>query len=112
MKKTRNIIIGFFFAYFWVCALINPFNPWDKAQANDQLTGHIITEVVKGNQKQMMEVLEKELETLAYKYTIELTQILQKNLPNILEFIAADIRLKADEIRKCELLKGSSNGCI
>ena len=112
MKKTRKIIIGFFIAYFLVCALINPFNPWDKAQANDQLTGHIITEVVKGNQKQMMEVLEKELETLAYKYTIELTQILQKNLPNILEFIAADIRLKADEIRKCELLKGSSNGCI
>ena len=40
--------------------LINPFNPWDKAQANDQLTGHIITEVVKGNQEEMLKVLEKE----------------------------------------------------
>ena len=112
MKKTKTLIIGFFIAYFWVCALINPFNPWDKAQANDQLTGHIITEVLKGNQEEMLKVLEKELETLAYKYTIELTQILQKNLPNILDFIAADLRIKADEIRKCEELKGSSNGCI
>ena len=36
----------------------------------------------------------------------------ESRLPDILEGIAAELRLKSDEKLKCELLKGSPNGCI
>ena len=42
---------------------------------------------------------------LAYQFSLEMVDVLEKHLPNILESIAAEIRLKADSKYKCELLK-------
>ena len=42
---------------------------------------------------------------LAYQFSLEMVDVLEKHLPNILESIAAEIRLKADSKYKCELLE-------
>ena len=95
-KKIKGLLIIFFGAYFYVCALINP------VKANDQLVG---------NTEQMVKVLEKEIQAIAHIFAVEMITVLEANLPQILEGIAADMRLKADEAYKCELLKGSGNEC-
>ena len=56
--------------------------------------------------------MEQELEKLAHQFTIEMIVVMQKYLPSILDGIASDLRMKSDEKYKCELLKGSANGCI
>ena len=42
---------------------------------------------------------------LANQFSLEMVDVLEKHLPNILESMAADLRLKADSKYKCELLK-------
>ena len=78
-----------------------------SVQANDYNTaviGHIITQKVQGNNVDTS-VLEGELQKLAYLYALEMVDVIEKHLPNILEGIAADIRMKADSEYKCSLLK-------
>ncbi len=78
-------------------------------KANDYNTaviGHIITQKVQGNSVDTS-VLEAELEKLAYNFALEMTSVLEKQLPNILESIAAELRSKADSKYKCQLLKNS-----
>ena len=105
-KKIKGLLIIFFTTYFYVCALINP------VKANDQLVGHVITQVSKGNTEQMVKVLESEIQAIAHIFAVEMITVLEANLPQILEGIAAKMRLEADRKYKCELLKGSPNGCI
>tara|TARA_B100001964_G_C14093411_1_gene535867 strand:+ start:607 stop:936 length:330 start_codon:yes stop_codon:yes gene_type:complete len=79
------------------------------AKANDYNTaviGHIITQKIQGNSVDTS-VLEAELEKLAYNFVLEMTSVLEKHLPNILESIAAELRSKADSEYKCQLLKNS-----
>ena len=78
-----------------------------SVQANDYNTaviGHIITQKVQGNNVDTS-VLEAEMHKLAYQFSLEMVDVLEKHLPNILESLAAEIRLKADSKYKCELLK-------
>ena len=78
-----------------------------SVQANDYNTAvvaHIIKEKISGNNVDTS-VLEAEMNKLAYQFSLEMVDVLEKHLPNILESIAADIRLKADSKYKCELLK-------
>ena len=105
-NKIKGLLVIFFATYFYVCALINP------VQANDQLVGHVITEVVKGNTEGMVKVMESEIQAIAHIFAIEMISVLEANLPQILEGLAADIRVNGiDNAYKCELLKGSKNGC-
>ena len=105
-KKIKGLLIIFFTTYFYVCALINP------VKANDQLVGHVITQVSKGNTEQMVKVLESEIQAIAHIFAVEMITVLEANLPQILEGIAADIRVNGiDKNYKCELLKGSGNEC-
>jgi hypothetical protein len=105
-KKIKGLLIIFFTTYFYVCALINP------VKANDQLVGHVITQVSKGNTEQMVKVLEKEIQAIAYIFAVEFISVLEASLPEILEGIAAEIRVNGiDQAYKCELLKGSGNEC-
>ena len=79
------------------------------AKANDYNTaviGHIITQKIQGNNVDTS-VLEAELEKLAYNFALEMTSVLEKHLPNILESIASELRSKADSEYKCQLLKNS-----
>ena len=79
------------------------------AKANDYNTaiiGHIIKENISGNGVDTS-VLEAELERLTYNFALEMTSVLEKHLPNILESIASEMRLKADHEYKCKLLENS-----
>jgi len=78
-----------------------------SVQANDYNTAvvaHIIKEKISGNNVDTS-VLEAEMNKLAYQFSLEMVDVLEKHLPNILESLAAEIRLKADSKYKCELLK-------
>ena len=75
-------------------------------QKNTAVIGHVITQKIQGNNVDTS-VLEAEMQKLVYNFTLEMTGVIEKHLPNILEGIAADIRLKADSQYKCSLLKDS-----
>jgi hypothetical protein len=78
-----------------------------SVQANDYNTaviGHIITQKVQGNNVDTS-VLEGELQRLMHLYALDMIDVIEQHLPNILEGIAADIRMKADSKYKCSLLK-------
>ena len=78
-----------------------------SVQANDYNTaviGHIITQKVQGNNVDTS-VLEGELQRLMHLYALDMIDVIETHLPNILEGIAADIRMKADSEYKCSLLK-------
>ena len=44
-----------------------------------------------------------------HKSTLDMIKLIESRLPDILEGIAAELRLQSDEKLKCELLKGSPN---
>ena len=73
---------------------------------NTAVIGHVVKETVSGNGVDTS-VLEAEMQKLAYNFALHMTDVLEKNLPVILESLAAEIRMNADSKYKCELLKGS-----
>ena len=77
------------------------------AKANDYNTAviaHVIKENVSGNGVDMS-VLESEMQKLAYNFALQMTDVLEKNLPAILESLAAELRQNADSKYKCSLLE-------
>ncbi len=75
------------------------------AKADDYTTAttaHIITQtVIKDGDIDHKKVLSSELERLLHRLAIELTFVMQEHLPEILEGIAAEIRVnKIDKIYK------------
>ena len=78
-----------------------------SVQADDYNTaviGHVVKETVSGNGVDTS-VLEAEMQKLAYNFALQMTDILEKNLPVILESLAAELRMNADSKYKCSLLK-------
>ena len=73
---------------------------------NTAVIAHVIKEKVSGNGVDMS-VLENEMQKLAYTFALEMTDVLEKHLPQILEGLAQEIRMNADSTYKCELLKDS-----
>ena len=71
---------------------------------NTAVVAHIIKEKISGNNVDTS-VLEAEMHRLAHLYALEMVDVIEKHLPNILESLAAEIRLKADSKYKCALLK-------
>ena len=53
--------------------------------------------------------MEQEIEKLAHKFMIDSVTILQAYLPQIIEGIAADLRLQLDEKYKEQILNGENN---
>ena len=68
------------------------------------VVAHVIKENISGNGVDMS-VLEAEMNKLAYTFALEMTSVLEKHLPSILESIAAELRMNADSKYKCSLLK-------
>jgi len=87
-----------------------------KEAKSDEYTkaviGHVVTQKITGQNIDSSKLMEQELERIAHQFTIEMIVVMQKYLPSILDGIASDLRMKSDEKYKCELLKGSANGCI
>ena len=77
---------------------------------NKAVIGHIITQKVQGNNVDTS-VLEAEMQKLMYNFATEMTFVVQKHLPYILEGIAAEMRQNADKVSKCKLLEGGSYEC-
>ncbi len=105
MKKVIFIIVILF---VWICGLL-AFNP-TIAKANDYnsaVVGHVITETIKGTDIDHAAILESEMEKIMYALAVEMSLIMQKHLPFILEGLAKEIRDKSDLAFKCELLKDS-----
>ena len=75
------------------------------AQADDYNTAvvaHVIKENISGNGVDMS-VLEAEMAKLAYKFSLEMTSVVEKHLPLLLESIAKELQMKADEMYKEEI---------
>jgi len=76
------------------------------AKADDKNTaiiGHIITQVIQNNEMDHAEVLTNEIEKLIHQFSIEMTEVILQNLPNILDSISAQLRQKLDKKYKCSL---------
>ena len=76
-----------------------------QAKADDYNTAviaHVIKENISGNGVDMS-VLEAEMAKLAYKFSLEMTSVVEKHLPFILESIAKELQMKADEMYKEEI---------
>ena len=69
---------------------------------NKAVVAHVIKENISGNGVDMS-VLEAEMAKLAYQFSLEMTGVIEKHLPSILESIAAELRMKADEMYKKEI---------
>ena len=69
---------------------------------NKAVVAHVIKENISGNGVDMS-VLEAEMAKLAYKFSLEMTSVLEKYLPSILESVAQELRMKADEKYKEEI---------
>ena len=107
MKKL--IIINIL---FWALCIFIPMQV--KADPKTEATvGHVISETINGSDIDISYIMEKELEAIAHQFVIESISILQAYLPAILDGVAADLRLKADENYKCKLLEngGMNDGC-
>lgn len=84
------------------------------AKANDYNTaviGHVVSETIKGTDIDHTALLEAEVSKLAHQFALQMTFVMQQHLPQILEGLAADIRLKADNKYKCSLLEGGTYEC-
>ena len=71
---------------------------------NTAVVAHEIKEKVSRNGVDTS-VLEAEMQKLAYNFSLEMVSVLEKNLPSILESLAAQLRQNADSEYKCKLLE-------
>ena len=69
---------------------------------NKAVVAHVIKENISGDGVDMS-VLEAEMAKIAYQFSLEMTSVLEKHLPSILESIANELRMKADEKYKKEI---------
>ena len=91
----------FLLAVLWLG--LNAFADSVKAdEYNKAVVAHVIKENISGNGVDMS-VLEAEMAKIAYKFSLEMTSVLEKHLPSILESIANELRMKADEKYKKEI---------
>ena len=69
----------------------------------ESIVGHVITQVIQGNDMDHAEVLSNEMAALMHKYSIEMTTVLLQYMPNILDSISAQLRQELDKQYKCSL---------
>ena len=76
------------------------------AKADDKtsaIIGHVITQVIQGNDMDHAEVMGNELASIVHKYSIEMTTVLLQYMPSILDSISAQLRQELDKKYKCSL---------
>jgi len=69
---------------------------------NTAVVARVIKENIRGDGVDMS-VWGAEMQKLAYKFSLEMTSVVEKHLPVILESIAKELRMKADEMYKKEI---------
>ena len=97
MKKL--ILLGL---VIWLS--LNAFANSVKADTKtESIVGHVITQVIQGNDMDHSEVLTNELNALMHKFSIDIMETLLQNMPNILDSISAQLRQELDKQYKCSL---------
>ena len=75
-----------------------------KAETKTEtIIGHVITQVIQGNDMDHTEVLTNELNALMHQFSIDIMETLLQNMPNILDSISAQLRQELDKQYKCSL---------
>ena len=97
MKNT--IIIALLIVNVFIWSSVSKADDYNTA-----VVGHVIKETVSCDGVDTS-VLEAEMAKLAYNFALQMTDILEKNLPVILESLAAELRQNADSEYKCKLLE-------
>lgn len=104
----RKSVFAFYLILFYIWSF-SIFNAVKADEYNKVVIGHIMSETLKGSDIDTTSILENELEKLAHKFVIDSISILQAYLPQILEGVAADLRLQTDKKYKEELLNGENS---
>lgn len=76
---------------------------------NTAVIGHVISETIKNTDIDTSYIMEQELEKLAHKFVIDSIYIIQAYLPEILDGVVTDLKLKTDQKYKEELLNGENS---
>ena len=97
MKKLIFIL-----AVLWLglSAFANSVKADTKTEA---IIGHVITQAIQGNDMDHAEVFSNEMNNLIHQFSLDMIEIITKNMPNILDSISAELRKQADEKYKCSL---------
>ena len=96
----KKLILICAIVWFSLNAFANSVKADDKTEAT---VGHVITQVIQGNDMDHAEVMGNEIAALMHKFTIEMTGVLLQNMPNILDSISAQLRQELDKQYKCSL---------
>ena len=92
----------FLFILIWLG--LNAFANSVKADTKTEtIVGHVITQVIQGNEMDHSEVLTNELNALMHQFSIDIMETLLQNMPNILDSISAQLRQEIDKQYKCSL---------
>ena len=92
----------FLLAVLWLglSAFANSVKADTKTEA---IIGHVITQAIQGNDMDHAEVFSNEMNNLIHQFSLDMIEIITKNMPNILNSISAELRKQADEKYKCSL---------
>ena len=96
---TAIIIYFLSLSSFWILG----FTMAKADTKSEAIVGHVITQVIQGNDMDHTEVMTNELAALMHKFSIEISSVLLQNMPNILDSISAQLRLELDKQYKCSL---------
>ena len=96
---TAIIIYFLSLSSFWILG----FTMAKADTKSEAIVGHVITQVIQGNDMDHTEVMTNELAALMHKFSIEITSVLLQNMPNILDSISAQLRLELDKQYKYSL---------
>jgi len=96
---TAIIIYFLSLSSFWILG----FTMAKADTKSEAIVGHVITQVIQGNDMDHTEVMTNELAALIHKFSIEISSVLLQNMPNILDSISAQLRLELDKQYKCSL---------
>ena len=101
MRIILTAIVIFFLSLssFWILG----FTMAKADTKSEAIVGHVITQVIQGNEMDHAEILSNELASTMHKLSIEITSILLQNMPNILDSISAQLRQELDKKYKCSL---------
>ena len=96
---TAIIIYFLSLSSFWILG----FTMAKADTKSEAIVGHVITQVIQGNDMDHAEVLSNELAALMHKYSIEMTTVLLQYMPSIMDSISAQLRQELDKKYKCSL---------
>jgi len=104
----RRSIFAFYLILFYIWSF-SIFNAVKADTYNKAVIGHVISETIKGTDIDTSYIMEQELKKLAHKFVIDSIYIIQAYIPEILDGVVTDLKLKTDQKYKEVLLNGENS---